>query len=161
MKNILLAFTTATLLMTACNEQEDTLSISEYNEQAITTFNLISSDIARSREQLYYNLQSHEAHQLMLSELKTSIDSAIVTTEGLKYPEDAAALHQNILALYRYEKDSILPLYEETLQYKVDGHKWYGIWDEVELRNQTVTSMIERMTASQKEMAAKMKEQQK
>lgn len=161
MKNLFFAFSTATLLLTACKEKEQRLSVAEYNEQAITTFNMVSSEMARSREQLYYNLQTPDAHMLMLGDLRTSIDSAIVMTERLKYPEDAAALHEHILALYRYEKDSIVPLYEETLQYPVDGRKWFGVWDIYEIRNRTVSSMLEQMTALQQEMAAKMQEEKK
>ncbi|MDR2936502.1 MAG: hypothetical protein LBU80_04070 [Rikenellaceae bacterium] len=131
------------------------LTLSQYNEKAVTAFNYFDEKIAADLETIFDNEMSTEEAQQILNGLTAALDSCTKVTVALAYPDDAKAFHESIMTVYAYDRDSLLPLLTRTIQVAPESDEWYDLWNQVDDRIERLDVLHDAMNDLQQELADK------
>ncbi len=143
------------LILTSCGGGNGTLSLSSYNEKAISIFNAASEKMHTEREVIFEHKLSKEENAKLLEGMNTSLDEAIAKTNELKYPEDAKTFHESIINLYKFQKETIMPLLTKTQEFEPESEEWYAVWRQFDKETEKVDGMLNDMGKLQEELAKK------
>ncbi len=155
MKRVFFTLSLIALIFTSCGGGNGTLSLMSYNEKAITIFNAVSEKMATEREVLFEHNLSKEENAKLLEGLNASLDDAIAKTNELKYPEDAKEFHESIMELYKFQKETIMPLLTKTQEFEPESDEWYAVWRQFDAETTKVDGMLQKMGQLQEELAKK------
>ncbi len=157
MKRVFFTLGLIALIFSSCGggKTGGTLSLMDYNEKAITIFNAASEKMATEREIIFEHKQSKEENAKTLTGLNTSLDEAMAKTSELKYPEDAKAFHDSLMGLYKFQKETIMPLLQKTQEFEPESDEWYAVWREFDTQTEKVDVMLDDMGKLQEELATK------
>ncbi len=153
MKKTIFTLALAALFLISCGDGK--LSLSQYNEKAVTAFNFFDEKIATDLETIFDHELATEEAQKVFNGLNTSLDSCVKVTEALAYPDDAKAFHESILMVYAFEKDSILPLLGQTINLAPESDEWYDVWNTIDDRTERLDVLHDAMNDLQIELAKK------
>jgi len=151
-RNCILILATVMVVLGGCGGK---MSPRVYNE-AIVQMHTKSWEYLNPRmEQIYdYKNTSNEKAKLIIDSLNIKYDGYIKHLNEMKYPDAAANWHKATTQLFAYVKDSVIPLYSETLNYKPESQDWYKVWNEIDRRLKGRGSDIEDQIIKEQEIFA-------
>jgi hypothetical protein len=131
-KSFMLILATAMVMLSSCGGK---MSPYAYNE-AIVGMHSKSWDYLNTRmEQIFdHENTSKEQAQLIIDSLNLKFDGYIKRLSEMNYPDGAEDFHKAATTLFVYVKDSVIPLYGETLNFEAESKDWYKVWNEIDKR---------------------------
>lgn len=130
--NYFLILATAIVALGSCSGK---MSSTKYNE-AIVQMHTESWDYLNEKMELIYDYETTPAEdaKALVDSLNAWYDGCLTRLGEMQYPSAAADWHQSTTHLFTYVKDSVLPLFSETLNYEPESEKWYEVWTEIDDR---------------------------
>ena len=128
------------------------LSIRAYHEKVIPVFNAASEKMATEREIIFESKLSKEENLALVEGLQKSVDDAVKMMNEVNYPAEAEAFHQQLMSIYAFETETIIPLLSETLTLEPKSKEWYKVWREIDKQNKTVDKMLDKLGQLQRDL---------
>ena len=128
------------------------MSIHSYHEKVIKAFNEASKKMAAEREIIYENKLSKDENVKLVEGLKKSMDDCTAMMNGLNYPTEAEAFHQQMLGIYNFETETMLPLLSKIVELEPKSSEWYSVWKEFDKQNKTVDQMLKKLGQLQSDL---------
>jgi hypothetical protein len=152
-KNYLLILATAVLVLNSCGGR---MSQTAYNEEIVRMHTQSSDYLNLITEEIFDDENmSNEDAKLRIDSLNRQYDRCIKRLNEMKYPDIAADWHKVTTQLFVYIKDSIIPLYSETLNYEPESKEWYRVWNKIDsLQKGRASDIEDQMIKKQEEFAA-------
>ena len=143
------------VIVTMMNSCSGKLSPTVYNQKVIALHGKACDVFNEKMETLYEHKISAEESKLLVDSLNMKYEGYINQLNEMKYPDGAENFQQAILDLLTFTKDSVITLFQETLQYEPESKQWYKVWREVDVRIKHGEKLEDKIAAEQKAFAAK------
>ena len=137
------------LIFSSCGGK---MSIHSYHEKVISAFNTASKKMATEREVIYENKLSNDENVKLVEGLKKSMDDCTKMMNGLNYPAEAEAFHQQMLEIYNFETETMIPLLSKIVELEPKSSEWYSVWREFDKQNKTVDQMLKKLGQLQSDL---------
>lgn len=140
MKNVYLLLVIATAVLSGCSGKMSTFS---YNEKIVSMHDKAYNFLNTRMETIYEHKISKDEASKVVDSLKTSFEGYVKEIKSLKIPNAAKNYNAITLQLFEYVKDSVIPLYGETLNFEPESEEWYKVWNTIDSRIKGRASQLE------------------
>ncbi|GHV55872.1 hypothetical protein FACS1894182_01170 [Bacteroidia bacterium] len=132
------------------------MSPSVYNEAIVKLHDNSFNYLNEKQEQIFdYENTSKEQATQIIDSLGIKFDEYVKYLDKIQYPDKAADWHKSTTQLITYVKDSIIPLYSETLKFEPESKDWYSLWKEVDKRTNGRANQLENQMIKEQEKFAR------
>lgn len=151
-KNLFLFLASAMIIiLSSCDWKMSTYA---YNEKIVAMHDK-ATDFLNSRMETIYDHQiSNDEASKIVDSLKTRYDGYVKELTDLKIPDKADDWNNSCIQLYTYVRDSVIPLYGETLNFEPKSDGWYKVWNQIDSRLKGRASNLENKMISEQEKFA-------
>lgn len=108
------------------------MSPNDYNELVVTLHESSWQYFQDKSSELYDNEIHGDTSKNIIDSIGFIFDTIIETLDSIKYPREAHRFHQATIKLFEYVRDSVIPLYTVTLDYKPESYEWYKAWNDID-----------------------------
>jgi hypothetical protein len=149
---VILVSVVVVALMGSCSGK---LSPTAYNQKVVALHDQAAKGFNQDMETLYAHNLSAEESKTLVDSLNLKYDGYIKQLNEINYPDGAENFHAAMLNLITFAKDSVITLFQETLQYKPESEQWYKVWREVDVRLKRSESLWNKTEDEQRAFASK------
>jgi len=155
-KNLFLFFAVAIIIsLSSCGGKMSTFA---YNERIVAMHNTASDFLNSRMEVIYAHEISKEEASKIVDSMKMKYDKYLNELTTMQIPDKAEGLNNSCIQLFTYVRDSVIPLYSETLNFAPESEGWYKVWNEIDKRLNNegcrASQLEDKMIREQEEFAA-------
>jgi len=141
LKNLFLFLASAIIvILSSCGGK---MSSYTYNERIVAMHDKASDYLNTKMETIYEHQISKEEASRIVDTMKMKYDGYIKELTTMKIPDKAEDWNNSCIQLYTYVRDSVIPLYSETLNFEPESKDWYKVWNQIDDRLKGRASQIE------------------
>jgi len=153
MKKAILALSATTIFLTSCGD--GTLSVSEYNAQAIGLYNPLDTRLSNLGEKMMAEgTKPAQANEMLQAAIKTT-DSVQKELSKLKPCKEAQQMHASLMALVDFEKSKMLPVLGKVAAIQDNPVELNKMIAELNTLQNETTVLVNKMNSDQQAMATK------
>ena len=108
------------------------MSPKDYNELVVNLHEISWQYLQNKSSELYTSEIYYETSKDIVDSIEFVFDTIIGRLDSTKYPREAHRFHQATMKLFEYMRDSVIPLYTLTLDYKPESYEWYKAWNDID-----------------------------
>ena len=152
-KNLFLFLASAMIIvLSSCSGKMSTYA---YNERIVAMHDKSSDYLNTKMETIYAHQISKEEASKIVDSMKIIFDGYIKELSTMKIPDKAEDLNNSGIQLFTYVRDSVIPLYSETLNLEPESEGWYKVWNQIDDRLKGKANQMEdKMITEQEKFAA-------
>lgn len=153
MKKAIIVLGAFTILITSCGD--GTLSVSSYNEKAISLYNPLDARLSNLGEKMMSSGTTPAQATEMLNAAVKSTDSVRTELAKLKPCKEAMAMHTSLMALVDFEKSKMLPALGKVAVLRDKPEELNKMISELNALQSETQVLVTKMTSDQQAMALK------